>query len=104
MSNRFKRLTRICPDHPGSALPHTEILNLMKNKLVVRPMVKLRRAMGFVRRNLPSRFKLSLVFKVNRDPSGPERVATDRGHARGFIHPEFDNREKALGLVVREKR
>jgi hypothetical protein len=24
-------------------------------------------------------------------------------NARGFIHPEFDDREEAVGLVVREK-
>jgi len=40
-----------------------------------------------------------LVFDLIGRNAGPER----KGNARCFVHPEFDDREEAIGFVVREK-
>ena len=40
-----------------------------------------------------------LVFDLVGRNAGLKR----EGNARGFVHPEFDDGEEAVGLVVREK-
>ncbi len=40
-----------------------------------------------------------LVFDLVGRNAGLKR----EGNARGFIYPKFDDREEAIGLVVREK-
>jgi hypothetical protein len=40
-----------------------------------------------------------LVF----DLIGRDATLKGEGNARGFIHPEFDDGEEAIGLVVGEK-
>ena len=53
-------------------LSHRNLLNLIKGKLVVRSIVELRRARGFASGNLLGRLKRSVVFKEDRNSSGPE--------------------------------
>ena len=68
----MKRGDSRCPFKIAFSKVDPRNYNLIKSKLIVRSIVELRRARGFVSGNLLGRLKRSVVFKADRNSSGPE--------------------------------
>jgi len=60
------------------------LLNFIECKLVIGSIVELGGARALVGRNLLSRLKSSLVFKINRYSGCPERMTADRSKHTGI--------------------